>query len=40
MLSAEAGDSAEALEKLHGIVDWFPADLDIPVLAECRALLQ
>ena len=39
-LSAEAGGSTEALEKLRSVVDWFPADLDVPVLAECRALLQ
>ncbi len=39
-LSAEAGGSTEALEKLRSIVDWFPADLDVPVLAECRAVLQ
>ena len=25
--------------RLRAIVDWFPASLDIPVLAECRALL-
>jgi class 3 adenylate cyclase/tetratricopeptide (TPR) repeat protein len=39
-LTAETGDSTGAAEKLRAIVDWFPADLDIPVLAECRALLQ
>jgi tetratricopeptide (TPR) repeat protein len=39
-LSAEAGGSTEALEELRSIVDWFPVDLDVPVLAECRAVLQ
>ena len=39
-LSADAGGSTEALEKLRSIVDWFPADLDVPVLSECRAVLQ
>ena len=38
-LNAEAGDAAEALAQLRSIVDWFPAALDVPVLAECRALL-
>ena len=35
----EAGDTTEALATLRGIVDWFPASLDVPVLAECRARL-
>jgi DNA-binding response OmpR family regulator/class 3 adenylate cyclase/tetratricopeptide (TPR) repeat protein len=39
-LSAEAGGSTEALKELRSIVDWFPVDLDVPVLAECRAVLQ
>jgi tetratricopeptide (TPR) repeat protein len=39
-LEAETGGSTGAAEKLRGIMDWFPADLDIPVLAECRALLS
>jgi class 3 adenylate cyclase/tetratricopeptide (TPR) repeat protein len=39
-LSVETGDAREALEKLRSIVDWFPATLDVPVLAECRALLR
>jgi hypothetical protein len=39
-LSIEAGDATEALEQLHAIVDWFPATLDVPVLAEARALLR
>jgi len=39
-LCAETGGSAEALERLCSLVDWFPASLDVPVLAECRALLQ
>jgi tetratricopeptide (TPR) repeat protein len=39
-LSAEAGGSAEALEMLRCTVNWFPAGLDVPVLAECRALLR
>ena len=39
-LSAETGDSPDALENLRSVVDWFPASLDIPVLAECRALLR
>jgi len=38
-LAAEAGDTTEALENLRSIVNWFPATLDVPVLAECRALL-
>jgi tetratricopeptide (TPR) repeat protein len=40
MLSAEAGDATAELEMLRSIVDWFPATLDVPVLAECRALLE
>ena len=39
-LGAETGDAGEALEKLHPIVDWFPAILDVPILADCRALLR
>jgi tetratricopeptide (TPR) repeat protein len=39
-LSAKTGDLGEALEKLRSIVDWFPATLDVSVLAECRALLR
>jgi tetratricopeptide (TPR) repeat protein len=39
-LAAEAGDVTEALGTLRAIVDWFPATLDVPALAECRALLQ
>jgi tetratricopeptide (TPR) repeat protein len=39
-LCAEAGDLTEALEMLRSIVDWFPPSLDVPVLAECRALLR
>ena len=38
-LSTETGDGSEALQTLRSIVDWFPAALDVPVLAECRALL-
>jgi tetratricopeptide (TPR) repeat protein len=39
-LCAEISGLTEALEMLRSIVDWFPPSLDIPVLAECRALLQ
>ena len=39
-LCGEAGGLTEALEILRKVVDWFPPRLDIPVLAECRALLQ
>jgi tetratricopeptide (TPR) repeat protein len=39
-LAAEAGGSTEALEQLRSIVDWFRVDLDVPVLAECRAVMQ
>ncbi len=39
-LSAETGGSTAALDELRTIIDWFPPGLDIPVLAECRALLQ
>ena len=39
-LSGEVGEAPEALEQLRSIVDWFPATLDVPVLAECRALLR
>jgi tetratricopeptide (TPR) repeat protein len=39
MLGAATGDDAEALQTLRSIVDWFPATLDVPILAECRALL-
>jgi len=38
-LGVEAGNAGETLERLCAIVDWFPASLDVPVLAECRALL-
>jgi tetratricopeptide (TPR) repeat protein len=40
ILSAEIGDATEALERLRSLVAWFPASLDVPVLAECRALLR
>jgi tetratricopeptide (TPR) repeat protein len=39
-LSLEAGGAADSLKRLRAVVDWFPAGLDIPVLAECRARLQ
>ncbi len=39
-LAGEAGDVTEALRTLRAIVDWFSATLDVPALAECRALLQ
>jgi DNA-binding response OmpR family regulator/tetratricopeptide (TPR) repeat protein len=39
-LSKETGSSAEAVDKLRAVVDWFPVALDIPVLTECRALLH
>jgi tetratricopeptide (TPR) repeat protein len=39
-LSTKAGDATEALATLRTVVDWFPAALDVPVLAECRALLR
>jgi DNA-binding response OmpR family regulator/class 3 adenylate cyclase/tetratricopeptide (TPR) repeat protein len=39
-LTIETGHHAGAHEELRTVVEWFPADLDIPVLAECRALLQ
>jgi tetratricopeptide (TPR) repeat protein len=39
-LAGEAGDVTAALGTLRAIVDWFPAALDVPALAECRALLQ
>jgi len=38
-LDAQAGDATAALATLRSIVDWFPAALDVPVLAECRGLL-
>jgi class 3 adenylate cyclase/tetratricopeptide (TPR) repeat protein len=38
-LTAETGDANETLGQLRSIVEWFPATLDVPVLAECRALL-
>jgi tetratricopeptide (TPR) repeat protein len=38
-LSTKTGDGAEALQSLRAIVDWFPATLDVPILAECRALV-
>jgi tetratricopeptide (TPR) repeat protein len=39
-LSAKTGEPGKALEELRSIVDWFPATLDVPVLAECRGLLR
>jgi hypothetical protein len=39
-VAAEGGNVAEALATLRTIADWFPASLDVPILAECRALLQ
>ena len=39
-LSIKTGDRVEALQTLRAIVDWFPATLDVPILAECRALLR
>ena len=39
-LSAEPGNATEAPKTLRSIVDWFPATLAVPVLAECRALLR
>jgi class 3 adenylate cyclase/tetratricopeptide (TPR) repeat protein len=39
-LSFEAGSDTEALARLRSVVDWFPTTLDVPVLAECRALLR
>jgi class 3 adenylate cyclase/tetratricopeptide (TPR) repeat protein len=39
-LAGEAGDATEALAMLRTIVDWFPANLHVPVLSESRALLQ
>jgi tetratricopeptide (TPR) repeat protein len=39
-LAIEAGLCTNAHEKLRTIVEWFPADLDIPILTECRELLQ
>ena len=39
-VAAEAGNATVALATLRAIVDWFPAILDVPILAECRALLQ
>ena len=39
-LGIETGDSSELLERLRSLVDWFPSLLDVPVLAECRALLR
>ena len=39
-LGIETGHGDEALQTLRSIVDWFPATLDIPALAECRALLR
>ena len=38
-LGIETGHGDEALQTLRSIVDWFPATLDVPALAECRALL-
>ena len=39
-LSVVAGGAADALERLCAVVDWFPASLNVPVLAECRTLLR
>ena len=39
-LDMQAGDAAEALAALRSIVGWFPATVDVPVLAECRELLD
>ena len=39
-LEAKAGNATEALATLRTIVDWFPPTLDVPVLAEYRALLR
>jgi tetratricopeptide (TPR) repeat protein len=39
-LSTETGDGSEALQTLRSIVDWFPSTLDVPILAESRALLR
>jgi tetratricopeptide (TPR) repeat protein len=39
-LGIETGGVAKPLEKLRTIVDWFPSNLDVTVLSECRALLQ
>jgi tetratricopeptide (TPR) repeat protein len=39
-LCGEAGGLTEAVEILRNVVEWFPSRLHIPVLAECRALLQ
>jgi DNA-binding response OmpR family regulator/class 3 adenylate cyclase/tetratricopeptide (TPR) repeat protein len=39
-LDTEAGVATRALNRLRAVVDWFPATLNVPVLAECRALLQ
>ena len=39
-LNGEVGNARETLDQLRSIVDWFPAALDVPVLAECRALLR
>jgi len=38
-LGIAAGGGSMEREHLRTIVDWFPASLDVPVLAECRALL-
>ena len=39
-LDIQAGDAVEALAALRSIVGWFPATVDVPVLAECRGLLR
>ncbi|MBV8119769.1 MAG: hypothetical protein JO081_07515 [Alphaproteobacteria bacterium] len=39
LLSADADDSTEARERLRCVADWFPAALDVRVLAESRGLL-
>jgi tetratricopeptide (TPR) repeat protein len=40
LLTADSGDCAEAIELLRTVVDWFPAVLEVPVLAQCRAVLR
>jgi class 3 adenylate cyclase/tetratricopeptide (TPR) repeat protein len=39
-LDAGTGGASEAQAALRDALAWFPADLAIPVLAECRALLD
>jgi hypothetical protein len=40
ILTADQGGDAEAIESLHAVVDWFPATLEVPILAQCRAMLR